>query len=194
MYKTLQKHINRYVSLSEEEFQLCLKFFRYRRFRKRQYILQEGQLQQSSIFILNGLVRMYELDDRGGEHIFQFAHENEWVLPVETSDVEVPVSFNMDCVEDTEVLILTHSAKADLLNSLPVMCRYFYQQLQESCTSLIKRVSSHLSKPTAERYYEFVEQHRRLEQRVPNHFIASYLGVTPQSLSRIRSQNRLMIR
>lgn len=193
MYQSLYEHINHYVGLTEEQFQYCQTFFRYKRMRKRQYILQEGQVQASSFFILNGLVRMYEIDDRGGEHIFQFHHETEWVLPIASLDDEVPASYNLDCLEDTEVLILNNAAKVDLINSLPIMGCYFYLQLQKSYTHLVRRVSSHLSKPTAERYYEFVEQHRLLEQRVPNHWIASYLGVTPQSLSRIRAQNRLAI-
>lgn len=190
MSHLLHEHINGYLPLSEQEFQHCLSYFTHRRFRKRQYILQEGQLQQTSIFILNGLVRTYEVDDSGGEHIFQFHRETEWVFPSQVTSQDMPAKFNVDCVEDTEVLMLANSSKRLMLESLPKMCQYFHLQLEESYVHLVKRVSSHLSKPTAERYYEFIEQHQPIQQRVPNHFIASYLGITPQSLSRIRAQAR----
>jgi CRP-like cAMP-binding protein len=185
MYSSLYDHFSKYVHLTDGEFAHCLRFFKHKRFRKRQYILQEGQL-PCSIYLLTGLVRLFEVNESGQEQILIFSQAQDWISGGDDVTEDATMTYNIDCIEDTEVLLLNCSQKELLIQSLPKMCRFFRYQLQEDYERLLKRIGTQLGKSAYEQYYQFMDQHPEIEQKVPNHFIASYLGITPQSLSRIR--------
>lgn len=186
MYSSLYKHFSKYVHVTDEEFTHCLRFFKYKRFRKRQYILQEGQ-SPCSVYLLNGLVRLYEVNESGQEHILFFSQAQDWISSSDDANVDATITYNIDCIEDTEVLLLNSSQEKLLIQSLPKMCHFFRRQLQDDYKLLLKRIGTQLGKSAHERYYQFMDHHPEIERKVPNHFIASYLGITPQSLSRIRA-------
>lgn len=189
MYDILLQHFNKYISLSEEEFEICKQLYRHKKYRKHQYILQNGEVAKYESFIVKGCTRTYEVDDKGQEHIIQFGLETWWVGNMYSFLTGQPGKLNIDCLEDCELLQITKADLETLYNKLPKMERFYRLLIQKAYVASLDRINSNLSKPAAERYQEFIDRYPHIEQRVPNHMIASYLGITPQSLSRIRSQS-----
>ncbi|HUC79344.1 MAG TPA: Crp/Fnr family transcriptional regulator [Flavisolibacter sp.] len=188
MAQPLIESLSKYVAISEEESAIIESLFVPKKFRKRQYIHQEGDITRYETFVVKGLTRTYEVDEKGQEHIVQFGLEGWWVGDLYSFLTETPSSYNIDCLEDTEVLQITKANQERLYELVPKMERHFRIIIQNAFIAATKRVSASLAKSALERYDEFIRRYPHIEQRVPNHQIASYLGITPQSLSRIRSQ------
>lgn len=186
LFENIQR---RKVDLNKSDRETVMSFFTYRKFRKHQYILQEGEVATHDNFILRGLCRTYRVDERGHEHILRFTPEEWWVGDLASFLSGKPSLYNIDCIEDTEVLRITNADLETLFDKVPQLNKYFRVLYQRSIISYNARLTSNLSKPAAERYEEFIRTFPDIGQRVPNHQIASYLGITPQSLSRIRSQS-----
>ena len=186
----LIRNLSRFVILGNDDIQIIQSLFTKKKFRKRHYILQEGDVSRWETYVVTGLSRTYEVDEKGLEHVIQFGPEDWWVGDLFSFLTETPTKFNVDCLEDTEVLQI---AKADLellYQKVPAVERYFRIIVQNAYIASVNRISSSLQKTAEERYHEFIARYPQIEQRVPNHQIASYLGITPQSLSRIRSSSK----
>lgn len=188
MLHALVGTLGKYVSLTQDEIQVIASLFSFRTFRKRQYILQEGEINRHETFIVKGATRTYEVDEKGQEHIVQFGLEDWWIGDLYSFLTETPSQYNIDCIEDTEVFQITKPNLEVLYEKVPKMERHFRIIIQNAFIASTHRVASSLAKSAADRYLDFIAQYPQIEQRVPNHQIASYLGITPQSLSRIRSQ------
>ncbi len=188
MYETLIKNLGKYVHLTEEEISVIERLFSFKKFRKKQYILQEGDITRYETFIVKGVTRTYEVDEKGQEHVLQFGLEDWWVGDLNSFLSETPTKYNIDCIEETEVLQITKENLEKLYLEVPKMERHFRIMIQNAFMASNNRVSAALAKSASEQYEEFIAKYPQIEQRVPNHQIASYLGITPQSLSRIRSQ------
>jgi len=193
MQELFIRNINKYGTLTTEEQLIVLTFFQYRTFRKRQYLLQEGDIARYETFILKGVTRTYETDKSGHEHIVQFGIEDWWVGDLYSFLSASPTRFNIDCIEDTCVMQISKNNLDHLYERVPKMERYFRNLLQNAFIASTTRVSSILVKSATERYRDFLEQYPDIKQRIPDHYIASYLGITPQSLSRIRTQLSIKI-
>lgn len=189
MWELLFRNFSRYVSLTETEKEIVQTVFAHKKFRKRQYILQEGQISRYENFVTKGLTRTYEVDEKGQEHVVLFGPEDWWVGDLYSFLSETPTACNIDCLEDTEVLQMSKSGQEYLFQEVPKLERFFRILVQNAYVAAMGRISSSLKKSSSERYEEFIRKYPHIDQRVPNHQIASYLGVTPQSLSRIRNQN-----
>lgn len=188
MWDALLQNLGKYVSLDAAEAAIIESLFTFRKFRKRQYILQEGDIARHETFISKGITRTYEVNDSGQEHVVQFGPEDWWVGDLYSFLTDTPSPYNIDCLEDTEVLQITKPNLDLLYQQVPKMERHFRIIIQNAFIASTQRVSSALAKSALERYEEFTQRYPHIEQRVPNHQVASYLGITPQSLSRIRSQ------
>lgn len=187
MHDALIAALNKHVSLSNAEAGIVITYFRYRRFRKRQYISQEGEVTRYETFIIKGLTRTYEIDTKGQEHVVQFGMEGWWVGDLYSFLSETPGRYNIDCLEDTEVFQITKADLERLYDQVPKTERHFRILLQNAFIAATQRLSATLAQSATERYQAFIKNYPQIEQRVPNHQIASYLGITPQSLSRIRA-------
>lgn len=184
----LQNIAKKGVDLAPDEIEILKSLFSHKKFRKHQYILQEGDVAMHDNFIIRGIARMYRVDDKGQEHILRFTPEDWWTGDLASFLSRKPTIYNVDCLEDTEVLRISSADLETLFEKVPPMNKYFRLLYQKSLISYSLRLTSALSKSATERYEEFITTYPHIEQRVPNHQIASYLGITPQSLSRIRSQ------
>ena len=176
------------ISFSPEETAAVESLFTHKKFRRNQYILQQGDIARYETFICKGLTRTYEVDEKGQEHVLFFGPENWWVGDLYSFLCDVPSQYNVDCLEETEVLQIARPDLDLLYMRVPRMNQYFRILFQNAYISFAQRTSSTLSKPAIQRYREFQEKYPHIEARVPNHQIASFLGITPQSLSRIRRQ------
>jgi CRP-like cAMP-binding protein len=184
----IQNMAVRRVILNKEELEILKSLFSYKKFRKNQYLLQEGNIAGHEIFIIKGLTRTYEVDEKGQEHVLFFGPEDWWVGDLYSFLSGTPSRYNVDCLEDTEVLQISNQNLNILYEKVPKMNLYFRILFQNAFMTITQRVSASLSKSALERYQEFKLKYPHIEQRLPNHQIASFLGITPQSLSRIRRQ------
>ena len=178
----------RNVFLDPGEGAMLQSLFKHRKFRKNQYVLQEGEVAKYESFIVKGLTRTYEVDDKGQEHVLFFGPEDWWVGDLYSFLSGSPSRYNIDCLEDTEVLQISKQDLDILYEKVPKLNQYFRILLQNAFITAAQRVSASLSQTALERYQEFRHKYPHIEQRIPNHQIASFLGVTPQSLSRVRRQ------
>ena len=188
MWDLLLNNITRRnVVLTSEEADIVKSLFVHKKYRKHQYIIQEGEVATHDNFMIKGLSRMYRVDEKGQEHVLRFTPEEWWAGDLASFLSQQPSIFNVDCLEDTELLRISAQDLEILFEKVPKMNQYFRLLYQRSIISYSNRLTSNLSKSASDRYDEFIQQYPQIEQRVPNHQIASYLGITPQSLSRIRS-------
>lgn len=176
------------VALDDAEIAFLESVFRYRKFRKNQYILQQGDIARYETYVFSGLTRTYEVNDKGQEHVIAFNPEDHWIGDLGSFYTGTPTNLNIDCLEETEVYQITHPDLERLFLEVPKMNIFYRILYRNSIIAYNKRVGSALSKSAIERYEEFLQRFPSIEQRVPNHQIASFLGITPQSLSRLRKQ------
>jgi CRP-like cAMP-binding protein len=190
MYDLLHKHFNKYVTLSDEEFQRASSYFNFKKYKKHQYILQEGDVSRYETYILKGCARIFEIDEKGQEHIIQFGLEDWWVGDMNSYFSRLPSRVNIDCIEDCEVLQINADNFEKMFDELPKLEKHFRKLFQSAFVASSQRIYSSLSKSASQRYKEFLENYPHIGRRVPNSYIASYLGITPQSLSRLRAKKQ----
>lgn len=188
MFEVLFKAINEKVSLTEEEQETCKGFFIYKKLRKKQYLLQQDDVCKYTAFVEKGALRAYTVDDKGYEHIIQFALEGWWISDIYSFLTGEPSSYNIEALEDVELLLLTRNSNEEMLQQVPKMERYFRILSQKSLVAMQRRLIGSLSQSAEEKYIKLVTASPNIIQRVPQHMIASYLGITPETLSRIRKQ------
>ncbi len=188
MYKLLLDNIRRHITLTPEEEAFFVSLLQHRRIRKRQYLIQEGDVCKYETFVIKGCLRAYSVDENGQEHIIQFAEEDWWVGDMYSFTTREPAIFNVDALEDSEVLQLSFENQEELFKTYPKFERFFRIIVQNGFISLQRRVIANMSKPAEERYLDFANRYPSILNRVPQHQVASYLGITPEFLSRIRKQ------
>jgi CRP-like cAMP-binding protein len=186
MFDLLYQKINEKITLTEEEFNLCKTLFSPKKLRKKQYILQEGDVCKYNIFVTKGLLRAYTIDDKGSEHILQFALEGWWTADLYSFFTEEPSLFNIEALEDSELLLITRPSWESLLQQLPAFERYFRILIQNNLIATQRRLMESLSETAERKYLKFMKTYPESVQRVPQHMIASYLGITRETLSRLR--------
>ena len=189
MFELLFQKFDEKIGLTEEEKELSRSFFITKKIRKKQYLLQEGDVCKYIAFVEKGLLRSYTVNDKGSEHIMQFAFEGWWISDQYSFLTGEPSEYNIDALEDSELLLLTKPAEDQILERIPKFERFFRLLLQNNLIATQKRLVGSLSQSAEERYSELVKDcPGSLPQRIPQHMLASFLGITPETLSRIRRQ------
>lgn len=139
-------------------------------------------------FVNSGCLRAYSVDHKGEEHIIQFAIEDWWISDLNSFLTGSPATYNIDAIQNSEVLLLEKSDRDHLLESVPKMERFFRLLQEANYVSTHRRINDSLSASAEERYLAFITTYPALIEQIPQNHIASYLGITPQSLSRIRKE------
>ena len=188
MFTLLFQNISKKVSFSEEEMLLCQPFFSSKKLRKKQYLLQEGDVCKYTAFVNKGILRSYTIDEKGSEHVIQFALEDWWITDFYSFLTGEPSSYYIDVLEDAEVLLITKAAQDEMVLKVPKMERFLRLLMQNSLIALQRRLLGSLNYTAEDKYLQLLDACPSIIQRVPQHFIASYLGITPETLSRIRKQ------
>jgi CRP-like cAMP-binding protein len=186
MFELLFQKFDEKVQLTPEEKELCKNFFQPKKLRRRQYLLQEGDPCRYLAFVEKGMLRSYSIDEKGSEHIIQFAFEGWWISDQYSFLTGEPSVYNIDALEDCELLLLTRAGEEELMEKVPKVERFFRLLLQGNVIATQRRLVSSLSQPAEKRYHDLVESCPTIPQRVPQHMMASFLGITPETLSRIR--------
>lgn len=188
MKHPLHQHIEELIPLTDEEFEFVLGHFEPTKKRKHQYIVQEGETVKKEFWIIKGCVKSYFLDQTGKEHILRFAMEHWWITDYESFVKQTPSYIYIDCIEDCEFLYITYENREKLTAQMHKMERFWAKKSKFGRIALQKRILSLLKNSAKERYLLLLEQYPQLIQRVPKKLIASYLGVSRETLSRLNTK------
>jgi CRP-like cAMP-binding protein len=191
MFELLYKKLHAAIPITEEEFGYCQSLFVPKKLRKRQYLLQEGDVCRYQAFVEKGMLRSYTTDEKGAEHILQFASEGWWIADLSSYLTGDPSRFNIEALEDAELLLLSKPHWEELMQKVPKLEHYFRILVQNHLIATQKRLMQSLSETAEEKYLQFTRTYPECLQRVPQHMIASYLGVTRETLSRLRKHRTL---
>ena len=186
MYELFFSKLREKVDFSDEELALIKTYTTPKKIRKKQYLLQEGDVCRFVGFVAKGVMRAYTVDEKGTEHIIQFAPEGWTIADLYSFLTSEPATYNIDALEDSELLLISKPAQDELLKKIPRYETYIRLQLTGAYIAMQRRLTSIISLPLEERYANLTAQYPDIVQRVPQHMIASYMGLTPETLSRVR--------
>jgi len=181
----LRKQIEKIVALADDEFDFVLTHFIFKKFKKHQYLLQADNPARHDHFVAKGLLKSFYLNDAGKSHILQFAPEDWWISDPQAYLNEMTATLNIDCLEDSEVFLLSLENREKLCADSSNMQYFFRKKAQSGYIALQKRIQSLVSLNAKERYEQFLQQYPHLSQRISKTMIASYLGISRETLSRI---------
>jgi CRP/FNR family transcriptional regulator, cyclic AMP receptor protein len=184
----INDYVRRCIDPTDAELSIFNGLLTYKRVEKKTLILQEGDVCDFEGYILKGCVRSYFIDGNGFEVTLNFAVEDWWIGDAASFHDQVPTKLYFETLEPTELLLLTYADKEKLLAQIPKFERMYRLMMQRSISVLQHRLFTTISKSAQERYVEFLERYPQIPQRVSQHYIASYLGVSPEFLSKIRSR------
>lgn len=177
-----EKHLN----LTDEEKQVVRKSFSEKRVQRRQYILQAGDICKLNTFVVEGCFRMYMSDVNGKEHNLQFAIENWWIGDIASFHSAEPSRLNIEALENSIILQIRKEDQLRLFADYPKFNRIFRVLTENALVSYQRRVLQNISSTAEERYIDFMERYPFFFNRISNVQIASFIGVTPEFLSKVR--------
>nr|WP_315030143.1 Crp/Fnr family transcriptional regulator [uncultured Chryseobacterium sp.] len=184
MLDHLRTHIEKVVPLTDNEFELVTSFFTRRKYKKHQFLIQEGEFVPYNYFVLKGLLKLVYTDESGKEHIVGFAMEDWWETDFPAYYQEKKATMSLECVEDTEVLCLQLQDYRKLCAALPKLEHFFLEKAYMGFIAAQQRIVSTMTTGIKERYEQLIEKYPSLIQRVPKSLLAAYLGVSRETLSR----------
>jgi CRP-like cAMP-binding protein len=187
MKADLRAHIEKIIPLTDDEFDFVISHFSTKKFKKHQFLIQKDEPVPYSYFIITGLVKLVFTDESGKEHIVSFAMEDWWESDFYAYYTQTKATMSLECLEDTEVLCCTLEDYKKLCDGLQKMERFFLEKATFGFLGSQRRIISWLTSNSKERYEQLLKQYPTLFQRVSKSQIASYLGVSRETLSRLSS-------
>jgi CRP-like cAMP-binding protein len=189
MFEAFENYLREKAGLDAEEINAVREVSIEKKVRKRQYLLQEGDVCHYNCFIVKGCLRMYTVGEDGIEHMLRFAVENWWMSDRESYNNEIPSKCNIDALENCEVILIDKPDFIQLLTTIPKLKNFIDSLLARSYDAIQNRVIGAISYTAEESYNNFIKRFPDIFYRIPLHMIASYLGVSRETLSRVRSQS-----
>ena len=184
----LIEYFKNYLPLNDEEINLLTERVTQRQIKRRQMILQEGFVCTHYTFVEKGCFKMYGIDEKGTEHNLRFAVENDWIADLGSFYSEKPSKLFIEAIEPSTILQIEKQDLLYLFTNVPKFDRNFRVIVEEKFIELQNRLLQSFSSNAHQRYLSFLEQYQELALRLPNTQIASYLGITPEFLSKIRGE------
>ena len=184
----LRQHIEQIVPLTNEEFELVLGYFKPKKIAKKQYLIKAGQKVTSEFLVINGLLKAFLFDEKGKEHIIQFAMENWWISDYPAYAKQHTGEMCVQALENCDILELSMEDKNQLCEALPKMYRFYGQKSFGGFVGQQKRVLSMMKNSPNEKYELLLDQYPQLFQRVSKTMIAHFLGVSRETLSRLHKK------
>lgn len=188
MFEGINNHIKRCGAFSDDELSLFNSLLGFRKEKKKTMMLQEGEICNFEAYIVKGCIRTYHLDEKGNEVTLQFAIEDWWVSDIASFHERKPSKFFIETLEDCDLLILTPETKEQALRDIPMLERVFRLMVQRNLGRQQERFIQTVTTTAVEKYLDFLERYPTIPQRVAQHYIASYLGFSPEFLSKVRTR------
>lgn len=188
MNKSLATYIRRYIDINDQEIEFFERHLSTKSYKKKEYILREGETCKSRYFITKGCLRLYYIDNKGSEQIMHFAIENWWITDYDSLLNEIPSRLNIQTIEATELLELKEVALIELYEKIPKLERFFRILMERTYIAAQRRTEYMFSMSSEEIYRGFIAANPKFIQRIPQYMLASYLGITPEYLSALRKQ------
>jgi CRP-like cAMP-binding protein len=189
MLSTLHKYLIDKIILSEEEMLMIDSVVIIKKLRKKQFLIQEGEIWKYNAFVSSGLIKTFSVDKEGKEHILNFSPENHWFGDRESLTNGTPSRFNIDAIEDSEVILIKKEDFEMLCSKIPALNNLVNSLLQKSFLVSQNRIHTSISLSAEEKYQNFLDTYSFLVNRIPQHMIAAYLGITPETITRARRNN-----
>jgi CRP-like cAMP-binding protein len=188
MFEAINKHAARYIGLSDDDGKTFNSLLQYKKVTKKTFLLQEGEICRFEAFINKGCIRTYYINETGAEVTLQFAIEDWWVSDIASFHEQKPSRMFIEALEDCELMILTPSSKEELLKNAPCFERMFRIMVQRNLARIQERLFKTITTTAVDKYLDFLERYPTIPQRVAQHYIASYLGFSPEFLSKVRTK------
>ena len=174
------------AALTDDEINEIIALSLPRSLRRNELLLRTGEICRHKVFVISGLLRTFGISAEGNEHILQFSPENSWTLDVESYDKQIPSLMNIGAVEPSTVLLWKKTDFEHLLRSIPALKKLSEQIIARNIYYSRHRILTALSATPEEKYHDFVERFPDYLSRLPLRMIASYLGISLKTLTRIR--------
>jgi CRP-like cAMP-binding protein len=184
-FSLLLEHVFKHITLTQEEQSYFVSLLNEKKLKKKQYLDQEGDISKGPAFVTRGILRSYSLDKNGFEHVIQFAPPGWWIGDMYSIVKQKPGRLYVDAIEDSEILWLWKSDLDKLYSSIPKFERFFRILAENAIVAFENRLISNLSLPAIERYEQFCSVYPSLIESLPQKQVASYIGVTPEFLSKM---------
>jgi CRP-like cAMP-binding protein len=190
MTHLLHQQIQKITPLTDVEFDYVLSHFTTKKIKKHQFLIQENDAVPNDFFVLSGFLKSYYLNPEGKEYILQFASQDWWITDYQSYFNQSSATINVDCIEDAEVLCLSLHNREKLCSEMHKIEHFFRKKSNAGYIALQQRLLTLLNNNPKERYEKLIKQYPVLIQKVPKSLIASYLGVSRETLSRFNSNSK----
>lgn len=188
MHQNILNNVSKCIVLTEQEQGLFFNLLEEKQYPKKTMLLQEGEICQFEAYVEQGCVRTFYIDEKGFEVTLQFGIEDWWVSDIASFSDQKPSFLYIETLEDVKLLTLSPQNKELLLAEIPKFERVFRLLLQRNLSATQHRLVNTLAMSAQEKYLEFLRKYPTIPQRVPQHYIASYLGISAEFLSKIRTR------
>jgi CRP-like cAMP-binding protein len=186
-HDTLVANLGRHISLSEDELALFCARLRPHKVKRKEFLLRQGEIARDSAFVVSGCMKAYATDTNGFEHILRFATPGWWVSDLSSFITKRQSQLAVEAVRDTQLLLLSRSDQLELFDRIPKLERYFRILMENALVTTQMRLMDNMTLTARERYQRFCRMYPELVNEIPLKLIASFIGVTPEFLSRIRA-------
>jgi CRP-like cAMP-binding protein len=187
-YRLILQNVARFIDLNDEEKAFFKSLLKEGSAKRKEFILQPGEVAKYEYFITKGCVKVYSVDRNGGEHVSMFAIEDYWTGDMASYMTQQPSTYYMKALEDSEFLMITKENLERLLQEVPKFERFYRNLYQRSLVAHIRRINQGISLTAEERYEIFLNKYPHIANRITQKDLAAYLGITPEFLSMIRSR------
>jgi CRP/FNR family transcriptional regulator, anaerobic regulatory protein len=184
-HELLLQNIGKHISLNEEEKEQVVSFFKWKKLKKKQFLLHEGDIQKQAAFVTAGCMRSYSIDKNGFEHVLQFAPPGWWIGDMRSYINQQPGILSIDAIDESDILLILKTDLDKLYPAVPKLERLFRILAENSLATYQHRLIDNLSLSAMERYNNFCRLYPSLIEYLPQKQIASYIGVTPEFLSKM---------
>lgn len=188
MYEQIDAHILRNIKIDEAALEEIHGRLRSKKIKKKTFLLQQGEICDFEAYVVRGCLKIYYLDANGEEAILFFAVEDWWLGDIASFSTQEPTLLFIEALEDSELLLINRADKMYLYEAIPQLERMFRLMIQRAYVVLQNRFFATITQPAEERYLDFLKRYPTIPQRVPQHQIAAYLGISPEFLSKIRAK------
>ncbi len=187
-FDLLLNNISKYIQLNNEEKEIFMAYLKPKNIKRKEFLLNEGEICKYSVFVTSGCLQGFTVDKNGVEHVLSFAPPGWWIADMYSLISQKPGILNIEALEDTETILLSKSAQEKLYLEVPKFERFFRILTENSLVANQQRIVDNMSLTAEERYSIFCKRYPTLIDHLPQKQIASYIGVTPEFFSRMRSE------